>query len=301
MKSIVLELQAMASSSDTSVSDLLRKAKVVATKLDLPEMLEWVDNELTGYPADSETHLPEYRYIAGEVKAWNPVRGWMPIVFDSNEVYDLLSKRGISQSVGELDAIMATTKDDGSLYVDFAPIAKKTICEAIDFNTDIKFHTNISAVAGILSGIKNVVLDWSLRLEKMGILGEDMTFSKEEKEKVHESSTIFNIENFAGTIGDVKDNANITINQINQANEKEIKDFLDQLEKFKSELSLTDVKNFELEDNVEKIKSELEGGSPKVDVVHQGLLSIRRIVEGASGNLVAQGIISSIGKLLTQV
>ena len=46
------------------------------------------------------------------------------------------------------------------------------------------------------------MLDWSLKLETDGILGNDLTFTEQEKQKV--SSATYNIQNFVGVIGDVK-------------------------------------------------------------------------------------------------
>jgi hypothetical protein len=48
-----------ATDADISVPSLLRKLKVVAARLDTPPLLGWVDNELSGYPG--ETEIPGFR------------------------------------------------------------------------------------------------------------------------------------------------------------------------------------------------------------------------------------------------
>ena len=53
------ELVQAASGDSVSVSTLLRKLKVVATRLGTTPLDEWVDHELMGYPCDTE--LPNYR------------------------------------------------------------------------------------------------------------------------------------------------------------------------------------------------------------------------------------------------
>ncbi len=48
--------------ADMSLSNILRKAKVLAYRLELPELKQWVDHELDGYEG-SDTELPDYRCI----------------------------------------------------------------------------------------------------------------------------------------------------------------------------------------------------------------------------------------------
>jgi Tfp pilus assembly protein FimT len=51
MASLVQELEQDAYNSATSLSNMLRKAKAVAVKLQLQEPIEWVEAELNGYRA----------------------------------------------------------------------------------------------------------------------------------------------------------------------------------------------------------------------------------------------------------
>ncbi|MCE3277545.1 MAG: hypothetical protein K0R13_3400 [Propionibacteriaceae bacterium] len=56
---LIREIQELASDSTTSLPDLLRKTKILARRLQSPELADWADHELNGYPADAE--LPSYR------------------------------------------------------------------------------------------------------------------------------------------------------------------------------------------------------------------------------------------------
>jgi len=60
--SIVLELQRDAVDGATRVSDLLRKALVVARKLSIPEFEAWINQELSGY---EQAQAPAYRLMEG--------------------------------------------------------------------------------------------------------------------------------------------------------------------------------------------------------------------------------------------
>jgi len=67
--SLVEQLQAEALDRSVPTEDLLRKAKVVAAKLDLPDFLAWIEKELGGY--DAGDAVPSYRVVSGEVRGWN--------------------------------------------------------------------------------------------------------------------------------------------------------------------------------------------------------------------------------------
>ena len=94
---IVIELQKEALEDNVSIESLMRKAYLVARKLNLTEFEEWINQEQNGYKGQ----VPEYRYIVGEIKAWNPYYGWIPMVF-SADIADMISKMPIPTSISEL-------------------------------------------------------------------------------------------------------------------------------------------------------------------------------------------------------
>ena len=104
MSSLVQELQQDALNSSVSTLELLRKALVVATKLNIPEFEEWIEFELSGY--SNGKNIPSYRYIVGPVKGWNPFNGWLPILGDDEEIMSQISKMPIQQSIAELEDLM---------------------------------------------------------------------------------------------------------------------------------------------------------------------------------------------------
>ena len=67
MPAIVPELVTMASDLAVSAGDLLRRALVVAKRLAVPELVEWINAELNGY----EGKVPDYRKIRGSPKVQN--------------------------------------------------------------------------------------------------------------------------------------------------------------------------------------------------------------------------------------
>ncbi|MBU3923665.1 MAG: hypothetical protein KJ592_02005, partial [Nanoarchaeota archaeon] len=106
------------------------------------------------------------------------------------------------QSVSEMEDILKNRSEKGILTISFTSEQTAILCKLFDSPTPPTLIISCSQFAGILDTVRNIVLDWSLKLEADGILGKDLTFSEQEKQKV--SSTTYNIQNLIGIAGEVK-------------------------------------------------------------------------------------------------
>ncbi|MHB9134668.1 MAG: AbiTii domain-containing protein [Armatimonadota bacterium] len=207
MSKLILELQQDAMENNSTVSELLRKALVVAKKLRIADFEIWVSHELNGYPTNTE--IPEYREVVGSIKAWNPYHGWVPIIIEDSNVAELCSRRMIRQAVGSLEALLSG-HESGSLQVPFSHDIEADLMRSMNIPLQPSLHVGSSQVNGILHSVRNTVLNWALDLESKGILGEDMSFTQEEKQAAREMQTV-NIKNFQGVLGNVQ-NSTVTQN-----------------------------------------------------------------------------------------
>ncbi|WP_242848095.1 hypothetical protein [Ruminococcus sp. HUN007] len=91
MGSVVLDLQQEIISKNCDVVNVLRKAHLIASKLELNEFDNWIVNELNGYP--SQKDCPDYRNVRVVLKGYNPYRGWIPIIIKHSELEKELSKK----------------------------------------------------------------------------------------------------------------------------------------------------------------------------------------------------------------
>jgi len=195
MKLIVIELQEMSSDENIPITALIRKALIVASKLNLSDFKKWIEKEINGYEEVSE--IPEYRNVTGEVKAFNPYNGlWIPLLWaDAPEgVYN----RKIGQKISEIEYNYKFA--DGKIVVPFTQEQQQILIKNFDAPSPPYLIINKAALAGILESVKDIILKWSLKLEKEGIFGKDMIFSKEEQEKAINNQQI-RIENFYGVLG----------------------------------------------------------------------------------------------------
>ena len=82
MTSLIDEVLRDAASTGVPVSTLLRKALIVAKKLDVPDVPQWIEKELSGYTGFDV--LPPHRMVHRTVKA-KGMRGWVLVQFPTTD------------------------------------------------------------------------------------------------------------------------------------------------------------------------------------------------------------------------
>jgi len=129
---------------------------------------------LNGY--DCYADAPEYRTVLGETKAKNPMYGLIPVMVPS-EISNQLNKRKLLNPISELIELSKNNKDVCMAF-------PSEISEALCKNQDVVFHCyfifGVHNLNGIIDFVKNKLLDWCIKLEKDGILGEEFEFNKDE-------------------------------------------------------------------------------------------------------------------------
>jgi hypothetical protein len=192
MGSLVLELQRDALDPAISVLVLLRKALVVARKLNIQDLHHWVEKELNGYPDGSD--LPKYRFMFGDLKARNPYHGWIPVNVPS-KFHESICKRPVHQPISEIEAMLESQKDKNASLITMPPALEELLREYVHIPFEIQIHIDVSQAKGVLEAVRDVILNWSLKLEEDGILGGEMTFSQKERQIAakHDYSSLIQI------------------------------------------------------------------------------------------------------------
>lgn len=180
MSSIVLDLQSEVTKSDCDVVSVLRKAHLIATKLGLTDFDKWILFELNGYKSDD--NIPDYRIIRGQLKALNPYRGWIPTMMYDRELEDEICRIPVKNPVSEIISLYSQ-KEEG-LGVEFTGEKLAFINGIFDSPTPMRYGVHFSppAIIDIVEKVKTALLEWTMKLELEGILGEGMQFDTTEKE-----------------------------------------------------------------------------------------------------------------------
>jgi hypothetical protein len=118
--------------------------------------------------------------LFGELKARNPYHGWIPVTVPS-QIHEFISKRPVHQPISEIETLVETGKDKNFSLITMPPKLEEFLREYDHIPYEIQIHIDVSQAKGVLEAIRDVVLNWSLKLEEDGILGEEMSFSQEEK------------------------------------------------------------------------------------------------------------------------
>lgn len=178
MSSFVLDLQKELVSSNCDIVGILRKAHLIASKLSMQDFDKWIMFELNGYANADD--VPEYREVQGILKAFNPYQGWIPVILTDAEIEKMICTPKLRNSLSEL---ISLCKNQGTLTVSLPGGIQEHLNEMCDTAIDMNMavHVSQNAVSDIAEKVKNLVLEWTIRMEAEGIVGENMSFSKDEK------------------------------------------------------------------------------------------------------------------------
>lgn len=198
---IVIELQRLASEKSQDVDDLLRKALIVATKLNIEDFRQWVNRELHGY--EDRADVPKYRHVRAVIQAYNPAQGRLIPYYLPEDVADLLCNVHVTQPLGTLAEL---ERSESSYFtITLMPAEEQALLEMQgEFPMQPVRTVPRMAAIRIIDAIRTTILQWALQLEKEGITGAGMSFSQDEMQKAASSTTV-HIANFQGILGNVSE------------------------------------------------------------------------------------------------
>lgn len=199
---MVTRLQRMAMDNETATPDLLRMAKAIAVKLQLKEMTEWIDYELNGYPPS--VNMPDYRITKGKLLGHNPQWGLIPMMVSNAKQENKLRTVHIGAPVSELALAydMPNATMDFPFSTEYSNKLQKNQPEFLRY--PVIRRIGQSKILNVVEQVRNRLLDWSLALEQEGILGENLQFSLQDKERAPMTTNNFNFNapiNNAGVLG----------------------------------------------------------------------------------------------------
>ena len=225
MGSLIIELQRDALNEAISVPNLLRKAFIAAKKLKIQEFEKWIELELNGYDRLAESKLvrfkgrwaklPKYRWVTGELRVIFSGSGYEPWRQPMNYPVWI--------SIGEIEAILNNKRSYSHVEMPPNEDAEMVFCKHLSRDDESKYYVPKYQLHKIQETVRNIILEWVLKLEENDILGEGLAFSANEKEAA--SNITFNIERLiqkGGTEMKVEI-ANSTVGMLNAGEIKQVK------------------------------------------------------------------------------
>lgn len=194
--SIVLKLQKKCINPNESLENLLREAYLISSKLKLEDFKTWINFELNGY--ENHCDAPKYRRVDHTLSFFNPYTGWYEAIIP--EDWDDLASSNSVQPIGELEDLVNNYKEENGITMYIAPHRIKVLHEVYETSFQPRISISKTQLLGIIQKVRNLLLEWTIKLEEDGILGnDDLVFS--EVEKV--AAKHIHIENFTGVMGDI--------------------------------------------------------------------------------------------------
>lgn len=302
MGSLVLEIQKEALDLNCNMTNLLKKAYVAAKKLNLNEFEEWLNLELNGYFKEKEK-IPEYRKVQCSLMGWNQYRGWEEVVWQNDNPYDhqySTDNSSIIQICEPISTFEVNNKNTtGDFMISLSPESQAKLNSTSNYPTNYAYKLNGAAVKTILSRVNNAVLDWSLELEKQGILGEDMSFNDKEKEKASSSTTINNFFNGDVNNSQIQQNTSNSSQSISidQVDLESIQQLVSMINDNMSSLPIDASDLTVISEQLQEITTELKSETPQKSILSSCFTAIKDTLLNKVCDVVASGLIYEIEKL----
>ena len=286
MDPIVINIQKQILSKSTT--DVLRQAYIIARKLKIKDFEIWISNELNGYKEGAS--IPEYRNIFGDIKGWNPYHGWVSVIIENIEMYNKLTMSKIGQGIPGLENIINRSENKSIISINLPDSFNQLISDGVP--TKYRKELSPTSIIGIIETVKNIIMEWILKLEEDGIIGVDMKFTDEEKKIASEKN--YTVNNFYGNVSNsqIQQNSNYSSQTINNSLDiDKIVKVLELINTHKKDIlvSLDNPKDFEQE--LDAVNNEVKKASPSKVVLSQSLKTLRNILEEITGNVIAAGIL----------
>ncbi|WP_169727917.1 hypothetical protein [Desulfovibrio inopinatus] len=294
MPALVRELVNTVFDNSVSTTNLLRRALVVACRLEIPELAEWLRKELNGY-GENETGVPEYRRVQGQLMADTP-RGLLPVRIEFSATNKFLTERFMGQSIPELIQITQISTD---IYIRPQFDDEQMIIQKIFTPSGIYGHPKVKLssldLTRIIETVRTKVLEWALDLESKGILGENMTFTQEEKQIVQEQHYHFG--NVSGSQIQIESNGSTQTQPQTSGDTASLTALIQLLDDALQQGRVTEEHRAELEAELATLQAQAKSPKPKWTIIKETASSLRGILENAVGSVLASQALPYVAAL----
>lgn len=177
---LVLDLQSEALKLDCDVLNLVTKAYVVAKKLRIDDIQDWLDQELNGYR--DKKKVPIYRVVCPYLKYYNPYHGWQSVVIGDEALEKTFQRFPVCDCLANLNAILNSNESNFCYPADDSMNEMLSQLARMPVTMKFAFFIPRNVIMVILEQVKRIVLEWALKLEEAGVVGDGLAFSSDEKD-----------------------------------------------------------------------------------------------------------------------
>jgi hypothetical protein len=285
MPALIPELIAMASDPTVKTTDLLRKAMVAARLLKQPEFAAWINSELQGYSQSGD--LPPYRVLQGELKVDVPGHGRLPLPIRNAEMSRLITESRFCHPMGALEDLAVPGEVVRSFFL---PEQSQFLIQELSLPGVPELALGSNQVRGLIEAVRDKLLTWALDLADAGIQGEGMSFTPHEQQQAQQLAPV-NI-HIRGNATGFQFMQNSPGGQQQQTVTGEQKAealaaLLPWLQQVIAQGQLQGEACAELQAELDTLKAQAASPNPKWPVIGVVAGSVRAVLEGAGGGVLA--------------
>jgi hypothetical protein len=207
-------------------------------------------------------------------------------------------------TISAIEDSLRDAKSTEALYFPYPPEIQHDLRKSLNANwiNDFCIKLSVTHGADILHAVRNILLDWTLALEKQGILGGTLTFSPDERER-SASVTAQTINNFhIGQVGSLVQNAENSVIQggIDSTLNVEtgVRNLVHQVEQLLPAANLEPALKNEVYAAIEELKGALNSTSPDSGRLRKGLEYLKRVLAPAGEHALKALVDAAVTKLL---
>lgn len=286
---LLREIQTATTDKNVNISDLLRKAKILAARLRNPEFEAWVDHELNGY-GDKES-LPSYRLLPAMAKGTltNGFWIWNDFGIMTTFLPDQFKDWGERCYLMQPIATIASLAERTSLTIPWpqelaAKYGAKGTTEGLECIRAWQV-VNPDDLRGVLDTVRTRLLDFVLKLEAENPDAGEAELGHEPIPAERLRPLVINT--FYGSVGNVAQHShNINQSAAVGLSRDDLTRLITELSSHLQELHLDERQQKRAAAQIEMLRTELQS-EPDEEVVAQAGRTLRNITEGAIGSLVA--------------
>lgn len=283
MPALVPELVDMASTPAVSTADLLRRALVVARRLSVPELVDWINSELNGYKFEE---VPGYRRLRGQLVAENPYHGAIPL-FAPPEMAEILADFSVRQSIPELFHLQSS---ETGIFSHFPADIEQTLMHMMRKSSGVAMRPALKfssvQIQGVIETVRSRILDWALDLEGRGIIGEGMSFTPQEKQAVQEQHYHFG--NVSGSQIQISSNGSTQTQANTTTDLEDLRGLIEALGMALDRGTVQGDAADELWAELATLKAQAASPKPKWEIIKATARTIKTVAEGAAGNILGE-------------
>ncbi|MFQ2680657.1 hypothetical protein ACK3YX_16805 [Aeromonas caviae] len=285
MPALIPELIAMASDPTVKTTDLLRKAMVAARLLKQPEWAAWIDHELQGYPQPGD--LPPYRVLQGELKVDVPGHGRLPLPIRNAEVNRLITESRFGHPMGALEDLAVPGEVVRSF---FTPEQSQFLIQELSLPGVPELALGSNQVRGLIEAVRDKLLTWALDLAEAGIQGDGMSFTSQEQQQAQQLAPVnIHIGGDAPGFQFMQSSPGGQQQQMVTGEQKAeaLAALLPWLQQVIAQGQLQGEACAELQAELDTLKAQAASPNPKWPVIGAVADSVRAVLEGAGGGVLA--------------